>query len=182
MSHLVFDGDELNLSFYDKSGALIGSWQASNFGGPNSDFRTTKKEAYITWIPDGEYEFEKSSQRVPQKHGNPRVDAADGTYGSLGILKLAPIKYGGQIHTGVGIHAGRQHSKDSRILSSKPLVQGHFQAQYYRTNGCIRTTEAAMHAIAAVISKDPLKKLTVRNNGRNPLGKTEGSVPERLSP
>ena len=181
MSRLVFDGDELSLKLYDGSGKQLGAWPASNFGGPSSDHHTTKKEAYITWVPDGQYPFEKPSQHVPQRHHKHELDQREGTYGSLGILKLAPIKFGGQIHSGVGIHAGREHVKDTRTISKTPPVQGHFGGPYHRTNGCIRTTEAAMHAIASVIAKDPLTRLNVQNNGEHPTGKVEGSDAKVLS-
>jgi hypothetical protein len=182
MSYLVFDGDELRLTLHSVSGTKATSWPASNFGGPGSDFRTTKKEAYITWIPDGEYPFEKASQTVPQRHSEDDADTEDGKYGTLGIFRLERIKYGGQFHDGLGVHAGRATKSDLRVLSKKPLLQGHFKGPYYRTNGCIRTTEAAMHAIAALIAKDPMSTLKVQNNGKSPVGKTSGGVPERLNP
>lgn len=182
MSYLKFDGDELRLTLYSASGTSVGSWPASNFGGPSSDFHSEKKEAFITWIPDGEYPFEKASQSVPQGHANGEDDKVDGKYGTLGILRLAPIHYGGQFHDGLGIHAGRANKTDSRVISAKPLVQGHYKGPYYRTKGCIRTSEVAMHAIAAAIARDPLQILRVQNNGKSPVGKVEGSPPERLVP
>ena len=102
--------------------------------------------------------------------------------GMLGILKLAPITYGGQFHTDLGVHAGRTNSTDSRVISKKPLIQGHYEGPYYRTNGCIRTNEAAMHAIAAGIAKDPLRTLKVQNNGKSPIGKVADSPASRLTP
>jgi hypothetical protein len=182
VSYLVFDGDELRLTLYSASGTSAGSWPASNFGGPNSDFSTDEKEAFITWIPDGEYPFEKASQSVPQRHAKTADDQSDGKDGTLGILKLAPITYGGQFHTDLGVHAGRANSTDSRVISKKPLIQGHYEGPYYRTNGCIRTNEAAMHAIAAGIAKDPLRTLKVQNNGKSPIGKVADSPASRLTP
>jgi hypothetical protein len=182
MSYLVFDGDELRLTLYEASGTSVRSWPASNFGGPRSDFYTDKKEAFITWIPDGEYPFEKASQSVPHRHAKSTDDEFDGKYGTLGILRLAPIVYGGQFHDGLGVHAGRRDKSDTRVISAKPLVQGHYKGPYYRTNGCIRTNEAAMHAIAAAIAKDPLRILKVQNNGQSPSGKVKGSPAERLIP
>jgi L,D-transpeptidase catalytic domain len=183
MSNLEFDGDELRLSLIDQSGKRIGSWPASNFGGPKSDFRSDINEAFVTWIPDGTYPFDPPSRHLPQRHSRkPGGDTRDGPYGTLGILRLAPIHYGGQTHGGVGIHAGREHQKDSRVISRKPLMRGHYGGAYYRTNGCIRTTEAAMHAIAAAIAKDPLVDLIVKNNGAHPTGKEQGKKAARLSP
>lgn len=124
MSHLEFDGDELKVSLFDGSERRLGSWQASNFGGPRSDFNAMVNEAYITWIPDGQYPFEPTFRHAPQRHRSAMLDSNDQTYGTLGILRLAPIHYGGQTHVGVGIHAGREHVKDTRVISSKPLVQG----------------------------------------------------------
>jgi hypothetical protein len=182
MSYLVFDGDENRLSLFEVSGKLVGSWPASNRGGPASDFHVAQAEAFITFLPDGEYQFELGSQSVPQKHLNmPELDMADGKFGSLGILRLEPIKYGGQFHRGIGIHAGRQSKSDAMVISRKPLQQIHNRGPYYRTNGCIRTTEAAMHRIAVAIAKDPLKFLRVQNNGINPIGKESGFEPKRLS-
>jgi hypothetical protein len=180
MSHLVFDGDELRLSLWTASGAFVESWQASNFGGPGSDFSSKKKEAFVSWIPDGEYPFEKASRSVPQRHKDASLDTLNGTFGTLGILRLAPINYGGQLHSGIGIHAGHANRVDSRLISTKPRIQGHYGGPHYRTNGCIRTTEAAMHAIAAAIAKDPLEFLKVQNNGKHPIGKEAGLLPSRL--
>lgn len=182
MSYLVFDGDELRLTLYSASRTRMGSWPASNFGGPNSDFRTDKKEAFITWIPDGEYPFEKACQSIPQRHAKTADNLSDGKYGTLGILKLAPINYGGQFHTNLGVHAGRANRTDLRVISTMPLIQGRYKGPYYRTNGCIRTNEAAMHAIAAAIALDSLRTLKVQNNGRSPIGKVEDSSPSRLTP
>jgi hypothetical protein len=182
VSYLVFDSDELRLTLYSASGASVGPWPASNFGDPSSDFHTDKKEAFITWIPDGEYPFEKASQSVPQRRAKSTDNEFDKKYGKLGILRLSPIIYGGQFHDGLGAHAGRANSADSRVISAKPLVQGHYKGPYYRTNGCIRTNDVAMHAIAAAIARDPLRILKVQNNGQSPSGKLKGSPLERLIP
>ncbi len=182
MSYLVFDGDENRLSLFEASGSFVGSWPASNRGGPASDFHIKRDEAFITFLPDGEYKFELSSRSRLQKHlGSPDLDKADGVFGSLGILRLEPIKYGGQFHDGIGVHAGRESKSDSMIISNRPLQQVHNRGPYYRSNGCIRTTEAAMHRIATAIANDPLSFLRVQNNGVSPIGEEKGSEPKQLS-
>jgi hypothetical protein len=177
MSRLVFDGDENSLKFYDLLGRFVRSWPASNRGGPASDFRIRADESYLTHIPDGVYPFESTSQRAPQGHSSTASDSREGQYGTLGILRLVPIKYGGQIHSGLGIHAGRQGVMDSMVVWRQPLQQVHNSGPYYRTNGCIRTTEMAMHEIAKLITGDPLTTLTVKNNGQHPIGKMAGKDP-----
>ena len=180
MSYLVFDGDELLLSLFDSNGRLVNRWPAGNFGGPTSDFKTIAGDEYITFIPDGEYSFDRHSQSIPQRHKKQSDDAANGPYGSLGIFRLEPFVYGGQLHSGVGIHSGRETKFDSRVISQKPLLQTHNRGPYYRTFGCIRTTDAAMLGIAGAIKNDPLKTLKVRNNGSHPVGKLKGGAPQRL--
>jgi hypothetical protein len=174
MSYLIFDGDTNSLSLFDGSGKFVESWPATNRGGPKSDFRITRDEAFVSYIPDGNHKFEPASQHAPQKHKEkPQLDTLNGTYGTLGILRLVDIKLGGQVHQGLGIHAGHQISRDSTVVSRTPLQQLHHQGAYYRTNGCIRTTEAAMHRIAAVIVSDPPKFLNVRHNGKHPMIKVQ---------
>ena len=180
MSYLVFDGDELTLSLYAGKGQLVDSWRASNRGGPHSDFTVDPKEAFVTFIPDGDYEFEPHSQRAPQRHKkDPKADTVSGTYGTLGILRLKDIVVGGHRHQGLGVHAGRQAKYDSWVISRKPLQQVHHASAFYRTNGCIRTTEPAMARIAALIATDPLTVLKIRNNGKHPLEKVKGSAVSR---
>jgi hypothetical protein len=180
MSFLMFDGDELQVSLFDSKGTIVGRWPASNRGGGASDFKTLKSEAFVSFIPDGEYEFEPHSQHAPQRHADKTKDTVDGVYGTLGILRLKDIVLGGHRHVGLGVHAGRQGKYDSMVVSRKPLQQIHHASAYYRTNGCIRTTEQAMRAIAGVITRDPLKKLVVRNNGKHPIEKAAGYDAQRV--
>lgn len=177
MSRLVFDGDENSLKFYNLLGRFLRSWPASNRGGPESDFRVRKDESYLTHLPDGVYSFDTTSQRAPQRHSDKASDSLDGRYGTLGILRLVPIRFERQVHSGLGIHAGRQGVMDSMVVWRKPLQQIHNSGPYYRTNGCIRTTETAMHEIARLIASDPLTTLTVKNNGQHPIGKMAGADP-----
>jgi hypothetical protein len=180
MSHLLFDGDTNSISLFNSKDQVIGTWPASNRGGPKSDFRVNPTESFVSFIPDGEYPFDAPSQRAPQRHQERGADTLNGTYGTLGILRLADIVFGGQLHRGLGIHAGHQTTRDSMLVSKTPRQQVHHQGAYYRTNGCIRTTEAAMHVIAATIAHDPLKFLRVRNNGVHPMIKVSGSEVRRL--
>jgi len=180
VSFLVFDGDELRLSLFDSKGKLVDSWWASNRGGPHSDFRIDKAEAFVTYIPDGKYPFEAHSQSAPELHRKAGLDTLTGPYGTLGILKLKPIPFGGHVHEGLVIHAGRQAQMDSTVIWRKPLQQVHHAGAFHRTSGCIRSTEQAMHKIAATISKDRLEFLKVQNNGRHPLEKVSGSEVNRI--
>ena len=145
MSSLLFDGDENSLSLFDNSGKLLGSWQASNRG-----VHAAPSEQWIRHIPDGAYEFEADSRHAPQKHSDTTLDTLNGPYGTLGILVLKRVAINGRLHEGLGIHAGRQSDG----------------GPFHVTHGCIRTTELAMRTISASISRDPLKVLTVRNNGK----------------
>src|SRR5215510_14830766 len=116
MSVLVFDGDELRLSLIDGKGTSAGSWPASNRGGAKSDHHTDPSEAFVSFIPDGEYEFESHSQHAPQRHADKNADTVGGTYGTLGILRLKDIVLGGHRHQGLGVHAGRQGKTDSKVV------------------------------------------------------------------
>jgi hypothetical protein len=166
MSSLVFDGDENRLSLFDNAGRFVDSWQASNRGGPKSDHHIDRHESYLTYIPDGEYPFERHSQHTLQKRSD---NGIDGKYGTLGILLLEDIKFGGQLQTGIGIHAGQAKSADRMTIGKNAVIRN--SGPFYRTQGCIRTSEAALHAIAAKIARDPLTFLRVKNNGKHPIGK-----------
>jgi len=181
MSSLLFDGDELSLTLFDSNGTLKGRWSASNNGRPLSDHRVDSKEAFLQFLPDGEYPFSRSYSTHPKRHSGGQ-DTIDGKYGTLGTFVLDDVHIGGQVHKGLAVHAGRSNVYDTVRVSSKPLFVTHNRGADYRTQGCIRTTEPAMEAIAHLARKDALTVLKVRNNGRHPIGKSENGKAERLSP
>jgi hypothetical protein len=156
MSTLIFDGDENALTLVDGNGKTAGMWQASNRPVNSSSLR---------YIPNGDYLIMHSDRHAPHTHGNEvdesgvRKDSLNGMYGSYGIFRLELIQREGlQIgHSSepLGIHSGRFFAPDG---------QGH-RGPFHKTKGCIRTSDQAMRQIKLMAAHDPLKVLTVRNNG-----------------
>lgn len=139
MSDITFDGHTHMLTFTDSAGQAVGTWPANN--------RTTS-DAKPRFLTDGVYfVFDRIKP-------NPHHKDVHGAYGLHGIIRLK--KPDGSAW-GVGIHAGRQAY---HLISAAQPGTG----AYYNTEGCIRTTEAAMDAITARMKKDPLLRLFVRNN------------------
>lgn len=161
MSYLLYDGDELSLTLCDDTGKpLSRPWPASNRGVPDK-----KGKEWLKFIPDGTYDFEVHSQHLPHKHADhPEYDTLNGRFGTHGIFLLNRVTINGIPHDGLGVHAGRHSMADTQVLPQGLVV--HHKGPHYVTHGCIRTTEEAMRAISAAITKDPLRKLKIRNNGK----------------
>jgi hypothetical protein len=139
MSEVTFNGETHILSLSDQNGAVLGNWHANN--------RTTST-ATLQFVPNDDYEVE--DQNTPHTH-NAKDDSADGEYGSFGI-----VRFNVPGHDGVGIHSGRQNSPD--------LTPEHGIGPEHVTQGCIRTTDAAMAVIVETMRNDPLVVVHVEQN------------------
>ena len=73
-------------------------------------------------------------------------DAPDSAYGSVGIFVFDVPG-----HTGLGVHSGRQNVPDG-LGRSGPA---------HCTNGCVRTTDAAMMSIKETHGADPLTRISI---------------------
>ena len=71
------------------------------------------------------------------------------------------------MHDGVGLHAGRADKTDRAGRSGCT----------YATNGCVRTTEAAITYIRGLALWDPLTLLTIQNNRPAPPKDDHGDHP-----
>ena len=138
MSDLTFDGRTHTLTLRDRNGNVIGSWDANN---------RTDSHATLQFVQNGTYNFQDT--RTTHRHG--AEDTANGQYGTQGIARFDVPG-----HDGVGVHAGRQTSPDR--TPQRGVGPDHV------TEGCIRTTEAAMQAITNAMRQDPLTSMTVVNN------------------
>lgn len=96
----------------------------------------------LAFLENGTYPFLDIS--IPHRHGSPD-DTDDGKFGPYGIFRIV---YPG--HQGIGVHSGRRlHTPNGPA---------------YWTNGCVRTTDAAMKAIFDTAKDDPLTTLTIIGN------------------
>lgn len=137
MANLLYDGRIHQLTLRDMTGHVVGSWQAHNL---------TDRRATLPFIADGTYQFQdKGSAHFHP--GEPDKDTEDGGFGPYGIFR---IYYPG--HQGVGVHSGRINHPNGGTI--------------YFTQGCIRTTDAAMKAISDIVKTDPLTTLVVVANYR----------------
>lgn len=145
MATLTFDGNKHTLTLFDGEGAAVRAWPANNV--------VDSKISAIRYIPNGHHKI--LDQKTPNKHHTLTIDKLgipvhdiNGMYGRFGTIRLERFAAGGQFHNGIAVHAGR--------------INGH--AQNHATDGCIRTTDAAMGVISAHMRNDPLVAITVRNN------------------
>jgi hypothetical protein len=139
MATLVFDGGNHTITLNDKDGKEIGSWPANNI--------VTRAGNHLPYIPNGDHSV--ATQTSPKRHG-PGDDSMNGKYGTYGAVVLNPVKG----HSGVAVHSGRALVRD---LAGRMGVN-------YATEGCIRTTDAAMAVITTTMRSDPLSTVTVKNN------------------
>ncbi len=143
-SFLIFDGASKTITLYDKNGNEIGHWDAGN---------NVQSSATIGKLVDNNYQF--SDTTSPHTHSD---DGPNSAFGSDGIFRLKDfVGADGKTHTGVGVHSGREDSRDKA---------GHSGTDY-ATNGCVRTTDDAMDAISGQAATDPLTALAVMNNRTN---------------
>ena len=117
---------------------------------------------------NGDYAFDDTTS--PHTHGDAKdsngakQDSEDGMFGSSGIFRLSSFKGADdKTHEGVGVHSGRANKED---LAKRSGVE-------FATNGCVRTTDAAMSKIVGTAKTDPLTKLTVQNNRQPPPPKPQ---------
>jgi len=139
MSDLTFDGHTHTLTLRDQNGQVVGTWAANN---------RTDAQATLQFVPNGGYTVRDS--HTPTRHGAPD-DTIDGRYGTQGI-----VQFNVPGHVGVGIHAGRQVTRDR--------TPERLAGPDHVTEGCIRTTEEAMGAIVNAMRNDPLTAIRVVNN------------------
>ncbi len=145
MSELVFDGATRQVLLIDSNGNTVGSWPANNV--------VEQVGSHLRFVPNGTHILVDRS--MPHRHaGSDRhgipLDSARGSYGSHGIVRLAPI----QGHDGIGVHSGRAGVPDGRRRMGPD----------HATQGCIRTTDEAMRVIEQTMRTDALRSITVRNN------------------
>lgn len=136
MSTLVFDGTSHTLTLRDSRGNNVGHWHANN---------VVDRRATLRYVPNRTFTIIDRS--APHRH-NAHEDSLNGPYGRFGIIRLHQFAVDGRNHSGVGVHSGRAATGGAD----------------HATMGCIRTTDAAMHAISGHISGDPLTEITVQNN------------------
>ena len=141
MATLAFDGITHTITLKDKDGNEVGSWPANNVVTRTPDRR------YLPFIPNGDHTV--ATPRMPRRHGAEH-DSVNGEYGSYGAVVMNPI----QGHTGVAVHSGRANVRDR---ANRTGVN-------YATQGCIRTTDAAMAVITQTMHTDPINSVSVRNN------------------
>jgi hypothetical protein len=150
MSELVFDGATRQISLIDSNGNTVGTWPANNIVERGSRH---PRVPHLRFVPNGTHILVDRS--MPHRHagngsdGRP-LDSAAGSYGSHGIVRLAPI----QGHNGIGVHSGRAGIPDGRGRVGPD----------HATQGCIRTTDEAMGIIARRMRTDALRSITVHNN------------------
>jgi len=139
MSDIEFNGQDHTVTLKDRNGNVVATWDANN---------RTDSAATLQFVPNGRYPV--LDQNAPHRHPGDR-DTVNGEYGTQGI-----IRFNVPGHDGVGIHAGRQNRHD-RTPEAAAGVD-------HVTEGCIRTNEDAMQAIANTMRNDPLRHITVRHN------------------
>ena len=103
-------------------------------------FNNVDRHATLTHLPNSTYPF------LDSVRPHPHPADPDGPYGSYGILRFTVPG-----HRGIGVHSGRAGS-------------AHQPGPPHPTEGCIRTTDAAMQSISTVIRTDPLSTIDVRHN------------------
>jgi RHS repeat-associated protein len=149
-SSLRYDGKTHTLTLYDKNGKAVGSWHANN---------RVDSHATLHGLPNGQYPFADTTRAThhsgEDKHHVP-VESNEGEYGQSGILHLKGFNADGSHHDGVGVHSGREDVPDATAQ--------HAVGPDHVTQGCLRTTDAAMTQITDTAKTDPLTNLTVDNN------------------
>ena len=103
-------------------------------------YNNVDSHATLRHLPNGNFTVQDT--RAPHPHGRD----ANGPYGSHGI-----VRFNVPGHTGIGLHSGRAGAR-------------YLPGPQHPTMGCIRTTDAAMQAIAGAITNDPLTTMAVTNN------------------
>ncbi len=147
-SYVVYDGSANTLTVYSGTGERLGVYPANN----NVD-----SGASLGKLPDGTYPV--LDQNSPYTHGDAvdlsdsnLQDSEDGEFGRGGIFRIQAFKGpDGQIHRGVGVHAGRRNKPDRRGRKGPA----------HATLGCIRTCDAAIQQITNTVKTDPLTSLEV---------------------
>jgi hypothetical protein len=144
-SDLVFDGQAHTITLYSSDGKQLGSWPAANnvalHAPPGEGGGFTHGP-----IQDGTYDINSADNKGATMHLN---GPTDGPYGSQGIIHIQDaVGATGDLVIGDGVHAGRSGPES-------------------KTAGCIRTTCEAMSTINSTAKTDPLKTITVQNNGPN---------------
>ncbi len=149
-SSLEYDAKTHTVTLYDKNGNTVGSWHANN---------RVDSHATLHGLPDGKYQFADTTKATHHsgvdKHGVP-VESKKGEYGPFGIFHLKGFNADGTHHEGVGVHSGREDVPDASAQ--------HGEGPDHVTQGCLRTTDAAMSQITDTAKTDPLTTLTVENN------------------
>jgi hypothetical protein len=149
-SSLDYDAKTHTLTLYDKNGNTVGSWHANN---------RVDSHATLRGLPDGRYQFADTTKATHHsgvdKHGIP-MDSKKGEYGPSGIFHLKGFNADGTHHEGVGVHSGREGVPDASAQ--------HGEGPDHVTQGCLRTTNAAMSQITDTAKTDPLTTLSVQNN------------------
>ena len=146
-SDVVYDTRSHTLTLYNGKGAIIGSWHANNL---------VDRKATLQKLPNGRYSFQDT--KAPHlhsgvdRHGVP-LDSAKGQFGSYGIFRLKTFDVSGVPHSGVGVHSGREGVPDQ--------TTAHGEGPDHVTEGCLRTSDAAMQSIVDTANSDPLNSLTV---------------------
>jgi len=139
MSDITFDGHAHTITLRDRNGAVIGTWPANN---------RTVSAATLQFVPNGTYQVQDT--HAPHRHSATQ-DSINGEYGTQGIVRF-PVPG----HDGIGIHSGRQAIAD--------LTPQRGMGAYHVTEGCIRTTDAAMQVIEQTMRNDPLLQVHVQQN------------------
>jgi len=103
-------------------------------------YNNVDSHATLTHLQDRTYTVE--DRVTPHRH----AADANGPYGSHGI-----VRFNVPGHPGIGLHSGRANAR-------------HLPGPAHPTMGCIRTTDAAMAAIASYIRTAPLTTIEVTHN------------------
>ena len=105
-----------------------------------SAYNNVDSHATLTHLQNRNYTVQDTT--TPHRH----AANANGPYGSHGI-----VRFNVPGHPGIGVHSGRANAR-------------HLPGPAHPTMGCIRTTDAAMAAIANYIRTSPLTSVQVTHN------------------
>lgn len=145
MSELACDHALKTLTLFDRGYVKIGSWPANN----NVQL-SVQAQAGLVRLPNGIYPITPTDCAAPFPHNEKSSDAI----GPTGIVRLVPFFHNGQLHTAVGVHAGRKGVADAAGRSGPN----------HATDLCVRANDTAMSMIRMTMARDPLQKLVVRNS------------------
>ncbi len=130
LSYLNYFSAMHKVWLFNDCGELLGKWNASNRAG------YTQNGNWI-WYETIQWKRGKNKWTHYNRHSRLGVNSR---FGSQGV-HVFDVGRGGR--RGIGIHAGRQNRRGWR----------------HATNGCIRTTEAAMRRINEIHREEPIKYL-----------------------